>query len=120
LQHYVIIHCISDISETDKTLIEKIINQNELDKQKSEMEIIYRSKISNKRFSIILESNELVYKRLIAGEVYIGWSRCKAYEEFGVFRCYKCKEYKRFWKKKHGNQDQSQNVLVKENRLKIS
>jgi predicted RNA-binding protein with PUA-like domain len=80
-------------SETDKTLIEKIINQNELDRQRSEVEIIYRSKISNKRFSIILESNELVYKRLIAGEVYIGWSRCKAYEEFGVFRCYKCNKY---------------------------
>jgi hypothetical protein len=76
-------------SEKDKTLIEKIINQNELDRQRAEVEIIYRSKISNKRFSIILESNELVYKRLIAGEVYIGWSRCKAYEEFGVFRCYK-------------------------------
>jgi hypothetical protein len=34
-----------------------------------------------------------VYKRLIEGEVYIGWSRCKAYEKFGVFRCYKCNKY---------------------------
>jgi hypothetical protein len=71
------------------------MKQNELEPNKSEMSILYKTKVLNKRFNMIIEVNEYVYNKLSNAdqEIFVGWYRCKLYDDFGVIRCFKCNRY---------------------------
>lgn len=75
-------------------LVQKIVKQNDLENDLSEIKILYRSKVSTKKFNIVIEVNSYAYRRLIRQEkIYVGWSTCRIIEDFGIIRCFKCNGY---------------------------
>lgn len=81
-------------NNTDEVIIKGIINQNKLDANRSEIKLVFRTKIRNGRFNIIIEVNEYVFSALINRDrVYLGWSSCKFLQDFGIVRCYNCSQF---------------------------
>lgn len=78
----------------NEMLIQKIVKQNDLQNEEAEIRIIYKSKISDKKFSMVIEVSSYIYKCLMKQEkIYLGWNRCKIIEDVGIVRCYKCCGY---------------------------
>lgn len=85
--------------EDEKTFIEKISIQNELniDKDKFRMKIIKKIRMRNQTNAIILEVDQFTHKVLIEKQrMKIGWKNCRVYDYVSVVRCYKCWGYSHF------------------------
>lgn len=80
-----------EYEQPDGSLIENLICQNDLNINPSDVKIIHRSKLKNEKFGLSIEMDKGVYEDLKSKErVFIGWSRCGIYDDFGMIRCYKC------------------------------
>lgn len=45
-------------------------------------------------FNMIIEVNETIFKRLLYKEkIYIEWSNCRVFEDYGIIRCFNCRKY---------------------------
>jgi hypothetical protein len=59
----------------DEVLVQKIINQNELNPNNVEIKILYKSKMVNKKFNMVLEVNNYVLNSLMKKDkINIGWN----------------------------------------------
>lgn len=75
-------------------LVSNIVNQNDLNPALSELNVLFKSKCTGNKFYLIINVNEYAFKELINKEkIFIGWSRCRVYEDYGIIRCYKCCQY---------------------------
>lgn len=84
----------SEYVTNDDELIHKILNQNDLELDSSEIKVIHRSKIVNQKFNLIVEVNKYLYHKLILqSRIFVGWSRCRFFEDFGILRCFKCNKF---------------------------
>jgi hypothetical protein len=78
----------------DEVLVQKIINQNELNPNNVEIKILYKSKVVNKKFNMVLEVNNYVLNSLMKKDkINIGWNRCRFEQDYGVVRCFNCCKY---------------------------
>lgn len=101
LQHRVRIVGIDECEydRNDSDILVKIVKQNELNINDncSKMDIIRKTKIIRKKFSIIIELDQNTYNVIIKkGKISIGWSRCPIYDEYGIIRCFNCCKYGHF------------------------
>jgi hypothetical protein len=78
----------------DEVLVQKNINQNEVNPNNVEIKILYKSKVVNKKFNMVLEVNNYVLNSLIKmDKINIGWNCCRFEQDYGVVRCFNCRKY---------------------------
>lgn len=86
-----------EYSQSDESLIEKLVRQNDLESDKSEIKLTYKGRLINNRFNLSIEVNRYVYEVLKKKErVFVGWSRCVCYDDLSVVRCFNCWGYNHF------------------------
>jgi hypothetical protein len=87
----------SEHSTENERIVEKIIRQNELNADYTEIRIVYKYKVVKKKFNVILEVNKYTYEYLMKRDkINIGWSRCNYKQDYGVIRCFNCSKYGHF------------------------
>ena len=84
-------------TNSNETLIQKILKQNDLEINKSQISIVYKTKIKKKLFNLVIEINSFVYEKLQTNrKISIGWSCCPFFDDLGIVRCYSCWSYGHF------------------------
>lgn len=72
-------------SESDESIIDKIMKQNNVTTSNEKLKIIRRSGVFNHRFTMILGVDDANYSKWVKEErIDIGWSRCKVFTDLGV------------------------------------
>lgn len=78
----------------EQTIVTKIIRQNDLEVGTAEVKLLRKSNIVNKKFNLILELDEISFKKVAKKEkMFIGWNRCYIKNDFNIVRCYNCCKY---------------------------
>lgn len=86
--------CEYNVPEHD--IIERVINQNHLDKSSMDFKIriLRKTNVVNKKFNIVFETDSNSYNLLIAGQrMNLGWNRYWIFNDYGIIRCYNCNKY---------------------------
>lgn len=86
-------------AESNENIIRKVKCQNNINADEY-LDIVYKSKIEDNCFYLILEADPLVYNQLLhKKKICIGWSSCPIYDHVTVVRCYKCCKFGHIAKK---------------------
>lgn len=81
----------------DDNLSNKIVQQNKLNDVVKELKIVYKSKVKNNKFNLIIECDDRTHEYLLKQEsIFVGWMRCLVQEDLRIIRCYKCQKYGHF------------------------
>lgn len=101
LQHRVRIVGVDECEydRNDSDILVKIVKQNDLNinDNTAKMDVIRRTKIIRKKFSLVIELDQNTYNMIIKKEkINIGWNRCPIYDEYGIIRCFNCCKYGHF------------------------
>ena len=80
-----------------------LVNQNSLNCTEEDLKVVYIHRPKNKNTkTIYVETIASIYHDLIADKsIYIGWQRCRLYEDFNLNRCFNCNAYGHNAKKCH-------------------
>lgn len=78
----------------DENLLERIITQNKLETTLSDLKVVHTSKPIKKRYNLTMECTHQLRDVLLKREnIFVGWMRCKVYEDLKIIRCYNCQKY---------------------------
>ena len=70
-------------------------NQNSIECETNDFKVLHIHKLKNKDSkTIYLETSPIIFQRLLARKkVFIGWQRCRIYEDLNINRCFNCNGY---------------------------
>lgn len=77
------------------TLSDRILSQNFEAAAPDDLKIIHVRKNKKKNNSTVFVelAPKLYHATMRSGTLYVGWQRCRVYEDFNLSRCYKCSGY---------------------------
>ncbi|KAK9730270.1 hypothetical protein QE152_g15337 [Popillia japonica] len=71
----------------DENLLERIITQNKLETTLSDLKVVHTSKPIKKRYNLTMECTHQLRDVLLKREnIFVGWMRCKVYEDLKIIR----------------------------------
>lgn len=80
----------------NQDILNMITKQNDLDENQSTFifKQLYKTKLVNSNFDLCFEVDPLTFSIIISkGFLYVGFKKCKIFEEFNITRCYKCNRF---------------------------
>lgn len=87
------IHHIPKDTVEDPYLVKKLIENNNLTCEMSEIKIILKQ-MRGTHANVIIEVSPAVRRSLLAqGRIYAGWESCAVTDNFAIIRCYHCSRY---------------------------